>query len=351
MLCALLAGMVAGCGGEEGQGDGSSGTSAGVDRAEDSAGSSTEAKRKADEVQLRLNWFPEAEHGGFYAALVHGFFEEEHLRVTIQKGGPGVPVREEVATGRVQFGISNADQILVARAREADIVGVFASLQTSPRCIMVHEKSRIRSFDDLKNVTLAMNENSSFGAFLKKSVSLEGCTIVPYPGNVSQFLLNDDFVQQGYVFSEPFVAKQKGGDPHNLMAADIGFNPYTSVLIVNGDLIRDKPDLVRRFVRATRRGWEKYLADPEMTNRLLHEQNPEMDLDILAFGAAELRRLCAVENADSLGSMQLVRWQTMLDQLVDCEIVEDGSISANDAFTTRFLNDADVESGASESTE
>lgn len=289
------------------------------------------------QVQLRLNWFPEAEHGGYYAALVHGYFEEAGLDVTILKGGPGVPVREAVATGRVDFGISNADQILVARAQEADIVGVFAPLQTSPRCIMVHEKSGIDSFDDLKDLTLAINQNSSFGAFLKHKVALEGCKFEPYPGNVSRFLLTEDFAQQAYVFSEPYMAKNEGGDPVALLAADIGFNPYTSVLITQGDTIRNDADLVQKFVTAVQRGWQTYLEDPSKTNAHIQTQNPEIDTEILALGAADLKKLCAPPEGQPLGSMTADRWSMMAKQLEECGFSDAGTLKPDAAFTTEFV--------------
>lgn len=296
-------------------------------------------------VTLQLNWFPEAEHGGFYAALAHGYFEEAGLDVEIKAGGPGVPVREQVAKGNVEFGISNADQILIARAQKADVVGLFAALQTSPRCIMVHRKSGIKDFSDLKNITLAINENSSFGTFLRRQVSLDGCRIVPYPGNVTQFLLNDDFAQQGYVFSEPFVARKEGGDPLTLMAADIGFNPYTSVLISSQKLIDEKPALVRKFVEATRKGWQKYLEDPTTANEAIHKQNSEMDLDILAFGAKELKALCTGDSVpvSKVGFMTTERWSLMIAQLVECEIIgiDQLPLDGQGAFTTEFLKPAE----------
>lgn len=301
-------------------------------------------------VTLALNWYPEAEHGGYYAALVHGYFEEAGLNVTIRPGGPGVPVIQDVATGRVEFGISNADQILVGRAREADVVAVFAALQTSPRCIMVHEASGIKKFEDLKNLTLAINQNSTFGNFLQRQVSLDGCTIVPYPGNVSTFLLNKDFAQQAYVFSEPFSAQKEGGDPHNLMAAEIGFNPYTSTLIVEASTIAEDPKLVRDFTQAVQKGWQKYLTEPGETNRFILKQNDELnqeDLDILEFGAKELQTLCLSNDSTGtvpLGSMTEARWQKMADQLVECEVVEPGSLKAAAAFTTEFLKRPDTAS-------
>lgn len=330
----LLAGFCLGCSNEPAQD---------VSTAEDELTGVAASSPVSRHVTLALNWYPEAEHGGYYSALLHGYFKEAGLNVTIRPGGPGVPVIQDVATGRVEFGISNADQILVGRAREADVVAVYAALQTSPRCIMVHEASGIQKFEGLKNLTLAINQNSTFGNYLQRKVSLEGCTIVPYPGNVSTFLLNKDFAQQAYVFSEPFSADKEGGDPHSLMAAEIGFNPYTSTLITEASIIKDKPDLVRDFTQAVQKGWQKYLTEPEETNRFILAQTDQMseeDLDILEFGAKELQALCHSDDSTAtmpLGEMTKVRWQKMADQLVECEVVDAGSLKVADAFTNEFL--------------
>ena len=143
------------------------------------------------EVTLALNWFPEAEHGGYYAALVHGFYAQEGLNVTIRPGGPKVPVIADVADGKVDFGIDNADKVLLARAQQADVVVTMSPIQDSPRCIMVHKKTGVTRLEDLarqKPFTLAINSGQPFAQFLKYKVNLENAQVVPYPGNVAQFL-------------------------------------------------------------------------------------------------------------------------------------------------------------------
>lgn len=293
------------------------------------------------EVDLALNWFPEIEHGGYYAALVHGLFEAAGLKVKIIPGGNAAPTvaMQSVALKRVPFGITSADQLLTGRAGGMPIRAVFAPLQLSPRCLMVHEKSGIRRFEDLHDLTLAVNENSTFGTVLRKRLPLPGCRFVPYPGNVVKFLQTEAFAQQGYVFSEPLSARREGGDPLALMAADIGFNPYTSLLIVHEDTIRAIPGVIRRMVGAVRAGWQHYLAKPDETNRHIQTQHPEISVDVLAGGVAELRKLCItadVSEAD-LGQMTAARWTQMLDLLVECGVIEAGKVSAADAFTTEFL--------------
>ena len=66
-------------------------------------------------VTLQLNWFPEVEHGGFYAALVHGDYRAAGLDVKILPGGPETPVVQQVARRAATFGVVNADNVLFGR--------------------------------------------------------------------------------------------------------------------------------------------------------------------------------------------------------------------------------------------
>ncbi len=291
------------------------------------------------QVQLALNWFPEAEHGGLYAAAVHGYYEEHGVEVEILGGGPDAPVIQRVATDAVAFGITNAADILYARAQQIPVVALMASYQISPRCIMVHESAGIDSISQIKNITLALSQRPAFSHYLRWKYPFEGVTIVPYPGNVAQFLVDENFAQQGYVFSEPFVAKAQGGDPKALLVADTGFNPYTSVLITTAERVAAEPELVGAVVRASVKGWEQYLAEPEATNRHINSLNPEMGMDILAYGAAESAAMILDPKApqNGLGQMTLQRWQELLAQMVAAGLIKDGLVAASAVFTNRFL--------------
>ncbi|MDB4637798.1 MAG: ABC transporter substrate-binding protein [Planctomycetaceae bacterium] len=288
-------------------------------------------------VTLMLNWFPEAEHGGFYAALKHGYYKEAGLEVEIIPGGPGSPVQQKVARGDVTFGVTNADDVLLARAQDADVVAVMAPLQTSPRCVMVHKSSGIENFDQLKNVTLAMSGGKAWAQFLKQTLPLDGVELQEGAA-VAKFLVDENYAQQAYIFSEPFVAEQEGGDPVSLLVSELGFNPYTSLLITKQSLIDEQPELVQKMVTASIKGWDKYLAEPEETNAHIHEQNEEMGLEILAYGVEAMKPLCIVEEEDgSTGHMTVERWKTLHQQMIDVDAIEPDSVDPKKAFTTQFL--------------
>jgi len=291
-------------------------------------------------VDLLLNWFPEAEHGGYYAALAHGFYEQEGLQVRIVPGGPGVPVLSQVASGRAAFGVSNADTVLLGWAQQAQTVAVFAPLQISPRCIMVHEESGIQRLAELRNITLAMNPSSTFSLYIQKKLPLPGVKIVPYSGNVAPFVLDRQMAQQAYTFSEPYVARQRGSKPRCLLVSDLGFNPYTSLLITGRATLNARPEIVRKMVSASVRGWRHYLRDPAAANRLLRGQNDEMSWELLDYGAEQLRPLCVTDEVplERIGQMMLPRWQTLLDQLVEVDAIASGAVQPQAAFSLEFLS-------------
>ena len=304
-------------------------------KAELESQSKTDPKR----IRLALNWFPEAEHGGFYAAQIHGYYSTKNLEVEILGGGPDAPVIQRVATGSVEFGVTNADDVLYARAQQAPVVAVMAPYQVNPRCIMVHADSGIEQIDQIENITLAMSQRPAFSHYLRWKYPLKGVNIVPYPGNVSQFLANPNFAQQAYIFSEPFVAKAKGGNPRSLLVADIGFNPYASVLIVTQSTLQEQPDVVRAVVQASIQGWKHYLENPVETNKHINSLNPEMGIEILAYGAKASKSLVlnGVAKEKGLGYMSTERWKDLHDQMEDASLIKSDRDNVSSAFDTQFL--------------
>jgi NitT/TauT family transport system substrate-binding protein len=276
-------------------------------------------------VVLALDWIPEPEFGGFYAAREDGTFAQHGLDVEIRGGGAGVPVVQMVASGQVQFGIAGADEVITARARGADVAAVFATFQTSPQGVMVHAGRGYKSLGEaLKSGTLAIEPGLPYAAFLKKKYGGFGARIVPYDGGVARFLVDPTFAQQCFVTAEPLAVKKKGGDPQVFLVADEGYNPYTGVVIVKRRTLADHPDWVRAFVLSARAGWAAYLASPAATNATMQKLNPSMDAETFASAAAAERALAESDDtrAHGLGSMTRERWDTLGHQLAELGIVD-----------------------------
>ena len=78
--------------------------------------------KPSGKIQIALNWKPEPEFGGIYAAQQRGLFKTNLLDVEIMPGGAGAPTWQLVAAGKVPFAIASADEVVIARAQGADVV-------------------------------------------------------------------------------------------------------------------------------------------------------------------------------------------------------------------------------------
>lgn len=300
---------------------------------------SEKPKRDGDTVTLLLNWYPEAEHGGFYAADVHGIYKDAGLTVEILPGGVDVPVIQMVDTGKAMFGVTNADDLLIARAQGADVVALMAPIQDSPRCLLVHPHTGITSFEQLRGITLAMSSRAPFSHFLRHRLPLEGVQIVGYPGSVAPLVAGRIQAMQGYNFSEPFVAESSGLTPVILMVSDLGYNPYTSVLFTTTGTLNGNPELCRRMVEASIGGWGKYIAEPEETNRRINSLNPDMSMEILEFGVGKLRPLVTARLLHGVGQMDHARWETLKGQLEEIGQIPKDSVDLDEVYFAGFLRE------------
>ncbi len=219
----------------------------------DSADSKSGSAAK-DKVVLMLNWYPEAEHGGFYAAKVHGIFERYGLDVEIRPGGPNAPVVQEMLTGRVQFGIANASDALLYRQQDAKVVALLAPIRNSPRCALVREDSGVTDLSGLKGMTLQANQGRPFLDYMKSKNLLDGVQVVPYTGSVAKLVSDKNTAIQGYSFSEPFTAKQQGAAVRVLMLSDIGSTPMPAASFVPKITWPVTADIVSRMTAACQEG-------------------------------------------------------------------------------------------------
>jgi NitT/TauT family transport system substrate-binding protein len=284
--------------------------------------------------ELTLDWKPEPEFGGFYAAQQSGAFAHHGLEVSIKTAGEGADTWQLVATGKTEFATTAADQVLIARRSGADVVAFFAVYQTCPQGIMVH---RARGFTNLKDVFThdgqLLAEDNSWLHFLQHKFGPGKVRISPYTGGIAEFLAKPDLSQQCFITSEPILARHQGADPQTFLIADEGYNPYTTVVICKGDLWRSDPGRVKAMADAFRQGWRSYLDNPGPANQAMHALNPDMDLATFGEAAAAQKPLIQTDETKTsgLGSMTGARWQTLAEQLADLGVIEK-SIKGADCF-------------------
>jgi NitT/TauT family transport system substrate-binding protein len=273
------------------------------------------ANKTPDKIRLALDWKPEPEFGGFYAAP----YEKHGLTVEIMPGGSGTPTVQMIGAGSAEFGIVSADELVVARSRGNDVVALFAVYQNCPQGIMVHASRKLTSIDDVfgvafKGGTVAIERGLPYARILEKKYGFDKVRIVPSPGgDISAFLHDEKFAQQCFVTSEPLAAKRAGVDVTVFPVGDSGYNPYTTVLAASGAMLTRDAAKVQAMVDAVREGWRVYLDSPAATNEKMHQLNPSMDTATFA-EVAETQKPY-IETAQGLGVMTAARWDTLIGQL------------------------------------
>jgi len=263
-------------------------------------------------LRLALNWKPDPQFGGFYAAP----YQKHGLDLEILPGGAGTPTVQMIGAGSAEFGIVSADELVVARARGNDVVALFAVFQNCPQGIMAHASRHLASIADvLKHGTLAIQRGLPYARILEKKYGFDHVEVVPSPGgDISAFLHDENFAQQCFVMSEPLQARHAGVDVKVFPVAEIGYNPYTTVLATGGGLLKSDPEHAKAMVAAVREGWRAYLDDPKPTNIRMHDLNPSMDA--AAFAEVAEAQKPYIE-AGQLGSMTEERWRTLISQLAE----------------------------------
>ena len=267
-------------------------------------------------IRLALNWKPDPQFGGFYAAPypAHG------LDVEILPGGAGTPTIQMIGAGSTEFGVVSADELVVARSQGNDVVALFAVFQNNPQGIMVHAERKLASLADLFKAggTVALQRGLPYARLLEKKYGFEKVKIVPSPGgDISAFLADKNFAQQCFIMSEPLMAKHQGADVQVFPVSDAGYNPYTTVLSTSGDFLRKDPVRTKAMVAAVREGWRAYLDNPQPTNQRMNQLNPSMAPDTFAEVAEAQKPLIETDETrrNGLGAMTGNRWETLIAQL------------------------------------
>ena len=290
-------------------------------------GNDTSGGANRPKVTLQLNWKPEPQFGGFYAAEVDDIYARHGLDVTITAGGSGAPTVDMIGAGTVPFAIVSADEIVRVRAIGNLVIALFAVYQTNPQGIMTRAS---RGFKTLADVfthpgILAMERGLPYSDFLQKKYGFGKLKIVPSPfGDLSLYRTDENYAMQCFVTSEPLAAKKTGIEPQTFLIADSGYNPYTTVLATSESYLKANPQIVKSMVDAVREGWQAYLTNPAKANEYMGRLNPTMDAQTFKDSAAAQKPL--IESADTkrlgLGAMMLDRWQTLVQQLVELRVID-----------------------------
>jgi NitT/TauT family transport system substrate-binding protein len=302
----------------------------------------------ADRVVFATNWNAQAAHGGFYQALVDGTYARYGLDVTIRQGGPQVNNRPLLPAGRIDFLLTgNLLHSFDNRKNGVPTQVVAAIFQRDPQALIAHPGQGFERFESLKDapvVLVAKDGQFSWWQWLKAAYGFRDEQLRPYNFNLGPFLGNPRAIQQGYSIAEPiYVRKQGGFEPVVHLLADHGFDTYSTLIEARTQMIRERPDLVQRFVDASILGWYSYLyGDRRAADAMMLRENPEMTAQEIDDSVALMKSQGMVDSGDALrvgiGAMDPVRIRRFFDRMCAAGLYRPGEIDPAEVAAPQFVN-------------
>lgn len=295
---------------------------------------------KQDQVIVALDWFPNADHAGIYAAQAQGFFEDEGLEVQLQ-----VPANPEdppkfVATGRADLAISYEPDVILAKAQGLPITAVGAIVNVPLNSIQVLKSSEVTSPADLAGKTIGFPGIPANLAYLEaiwKHVGVDGSSVklvdVGFELTPAMRGGRVDATIGSYWNVEAVLADLEGFPVDVFHIEDWGVPVYDElVFIVSEEAVNSNQDVIRRFLKAVTRGHQFAITNPQAAIDAVAEANPEMRRDLIEGGVVALVEIWAT--MEPFGYMDPDRWQTFIDFLYG-----NGLISERPALDSLITNE------------
>ena len=275
-------------------------------------------------VKLQLNWVPEPEFGGFYAAQADGLFRDAGLAVEIIKDPGGGSVPQLVAREVCDAGVVSGDQILQLREQGGELAAVYSVFDHTPYGIMVHAADAPANLEAVWKGTgnLAIESGLPVWKYLASRYGPTTRTVVPYGGSTATFLADPKAASQCFITAEPATMDVQKVPVKVFNASESGYDPYTVVVAVKPGHL--PPEVLKRLCAAMQEGWKRYMAAPTKYNPAIAAMNPAMSLDAMNAAAERMRPLLDTPwtQAHGYGSMDPARWKAMADELAGAGVIK-----------------------------
>jgi NitT/TauT family transport system substrate-binding protein len=265
-------------------------------------------------VRILSNWFAQPDQAGYWQAQQDRLGREAGIEISVLQGGPKIQTIPQVASGQAEFGIGNADDVLLARLRGAPVRAVFAHLDHVPYTLVYHADPAVKSIADLQGRTFAVNIGNAYWEWTKKRYKLAGTREIPVSGDLGLFRNDPKMVQQGYSLFLPARMAAAGVQVQQITLASLGYRPY-DVLFTTDEMIRKNPALVKATVAAVQKGWANYVRNPQGLKPLITGMNRQMTPEIYDAANKEMIESLISHDLGRIGCMNDARWNELADQL------------------------------------
>ncbi len=296
-----------------------------------------------EKVTFVLDWAPNTNHTGIYVAKEKGFYRDQGLEVEIiqpQEGSSDTIV----ASGKAQFGISYQEGVTYARAAGVPLVSIAAVIQHNTSGFASLKEKNILSPKDFEGKTYGGWGSETEIATIKYLMDQEGADFskvnIMTTGDADFFQASAsgqiDFawIFEGWAGIE---AKLKGIELNYIDLGRIApvFDYYTPVIITNEDILKNNKELAESFMKATIKGYEFAIENPDEAAEIMISAVPELNRELVV----ESQRFLAEHykgDAEKWGLQKQEVWQRYTDWMYENGFIEE-NIDVTKAYTNEFI--------------
>jgi len=299
----------------------------------------TKGANGLEKVSLRLKWIDQAQFAGYYLANSRGLYIDKNLKVEIHPGGPDISPVQMVTTGIDDFGITGADQIILAREKGIPLVALAVLYKDSPVTIMSLEKKNIKKPKDLEGkkveVVYGRDEEVIYRILLEKEgVDRKKINEVPSLADYSRVISEQVDARVDYELNGGILLPLKGFPLNLIKPRDYGINFYGDTLFTTEEMIRKNPETVRSFVEAIIEGWKEAIADQKSATDEVMKINSTLDreqqLKFLEYSVPLIMK------KGDIGYSEKEIWEEMQTMLLSQGVLKN-PVDIDKVFTNEFL--------------
>lgn len=338
LLACLLVLALAGCGGGQGNKTADTGASS-----SDPAGSKDNtAPKQLKDVKVVLDWTPNTNHTGLYVAKDQGYYEEEGLNVEIVQPGSG-GADAMVASGKVPFGISYQEGVTQARTQGVPLVSIAAVIQHNTSGFAAPVDRGIKAPKDFEGKTYGGWGSPVEEAVMGSIMDIDKADVkkvkIVNMGDADYFTAVKRDIDFAWIFyGWTGIEAKLRGEPLDMMyVKDYSdkLDYYTPVLVTNEKQIKDDPELVKAFMRATAKGYQYSIDKPEDAANILLKAVPELDKNLVIESQKWLSPKYQ-DDAAYWGEQKEQIWQGYSDWMFEHKLL-DKPLDVKSAYTNDFL--------------
>ena len=245
-------------------------------------------------VSVQLEWKHQFEFAGFYAAIEQGFYKDVGLEVELKEFKDGVNISDEVVAQKSTFGVSSSSLIL-DKLRNKPVV-LIASYFKQNALALVSSKD-IKTVSDLKGKKImAMPyeiDHTSLGVMLKENrLKRDDYTLVNHDFKIDKFVNGEVDVMSIFLTSQPYLLDE-ANIPYNIInPSDYGIYSYDLELFTSQKIALNSPQMVKKFVNATNKGWRYAFGHKEqIVNLIYNKYTKRKSKDALMYEATQTQKL------------------------------------------------------------